>query len=99
MQIHADVSGVPIAFNRVGEGPVLGSAILGAVGAGIYADIPTAVAHMVHTERTLEPDRDRHEEYKFYVDRYTETYERMKEPMHRTTRHVAAKGAPAPAEK
>ena len=68
MQIHADVSGVPISFNKVGEGPVLGSAMLGAVGAGIYPDIPTAVEHMVHTERTLEPDPDRHEEYRFYVD-------------------------------
>jgi FGGY-family pentulose kinase len=99
MQIHADVSGVPIAFNRVGDGPVLGSAILGAVGAGLYPDIPTAVAHMVHTERTLEPDPGRHEEYKFYVDRYIETYERMKEPMHRMTRHVAATGASAPADR
>ena len=34
---------------------------------------------------------DRHEE--FYVD------ERMKEPMHRMTRHVAAKGASAPADR
>jgi FGGY-family pentulose kinase len=97
MQIHADVSGIPIALNRVGEGPVLGSAILGAVGAGVYPDVPTAVQHMVHTERTLEPDPDRHEEYKFFVERYIETYQRMKEPMHRTTRHVAAKGAAAPA--
>jgi FGGY-family pentulose kinase len=93
MQIHADVSGVPIAFNRVGEGPLLGSAILGAVAAGVHPDIRTAVQHMVHTERTLEPDPHRHEEYGFYVDRYIETYERMKEPMHRTTRHVAARGA------
>jgi hypothetical protein len=31
------------------------------------------------------------------VERYIETYQRMKEPMHRTTRHVAAKGAAAPA--
>jgi len=80
-------------------GPVLGSAILGAVGAGLYPDIRTAVAQMVHTDRTLEPDPDRHEEYKFYVDSYIETYERMKEPMHRMTRHVAATGASAPADR
>jgi FGGY-family pentulose kinase len=97
MQIHADVSGVPISFNKVGDGPVLGSAMLGAVGAGVYPDIPTAVEHMVHTERTLEPDPDRHEEYRFYVDRYIETYPRMQEPMHRTTRHVAARGTPVAA--
>jgi sugar (pentulose or hexulose) kinase len=49
---------------------------------------------MVHIERTIEPDPARHEEYKFYVDRYIETYPRMKEAMHMTTRHVAATGAP-----
>jgi FGGY-family pentulose kinase len=91
MQIHADVSNVPISLTRVGEGPVLGSAILGAVGAGVYPDISTAVDNMVHYERTIEPDPARHQEYQFYVDRYIETYDRMKEPMHRTTRHVAAK--------
>ena len=67
--------------------------------AGVYPDVPTAVAHMVHTERTLEPDPDRHEEYKLYVDRYIETYECMKEPMHRMTRHLAAKGASAPSDR
>jgi ribulose kinase len=82
----------------VGEGPVLGSAMLGAVGAGVYPDIPTAVEHMVHTERVIEPDAARHEEYRFYVDRYVETYERMKEPMHKTTRHVAASADRAPVQ-
>jgi ribulose kinase len=62
MQIHADVSNIPMSFTRVSEGPVLGSAILGAVGAGIYPDITTATEHMVHIERTLEPDPDRHED-------------------------------------
>jgi hypothetical protein len=28
------------------------------------------------------------------VDRYVETYARMQEPMHRTTRHIAAMGTP-----
>jgi ribulose kinase len=32
MQIHADVSGVPISFTKVGDGPVLGSAMLGGGG-------------------------------------------------------------------
>jgi FGGY-family pentulose kinase len=97
MQIHADVSNVPISLTKVGEGPVLGGAILGAVGGGVYPDIPTAVDNMVHYERTIEPDPARHEEYQFYVDRYIETYERMKEPMHKTTRHVAA-SVPVPVE-
>lgn len=89
MQIHADVSNVPITVNEVGEGPVLGAAILGAVGAGIHHDIPTAVDAMVHAERIVEPDQARHDEYRFYADRYTETYAQMRDLMHLTSRHVA----------
>lgn len=89
MQIHADVSNMPISFTRVSEGPVLGSAMLAAVGAGIYPDIPAAAKNMVHTSETIEPDPDRHEEYQFYLDRYMETYPQIKEQMHMTERHVA----------
>ena len=88
MQMHADVSNVPISLTREGEGPALGSAMLAAVGAGIYPDLQTAAEKMVHTERTVEPDAARHAEYEFYVDKYIETYERMKDLMHDTVRHV-----------
>src|SRR2546423_8370698 len=53
MQMHADVSNVPISLTSVGEGPVLGSAMLAAVGAGVYPDIQTAAANMVHTKHTI----------------------------------------------
>ena len=88
MQMHADVSNVPIALTRVSEGPVLGSAVIAAVGAGIYPDIPTASQNMVQTERTIEPDEEAHEAYQFYMDRYIETYPQMKDLMQETTRHV-----------
>jgi FGGY-family pentulose kinase len=97
MQMHADVSNVPISLTRETEGPVLGSAMLAAVGAGIYPNIQAAAEHMVHTERTIEPDKDRHEAYRFYVDRYIDTYPRMMDVMHKTTRHVA-ETAPAAAK-
>lgn len=93
MQIHADVSNVPISFTRVSEGPILGSAMLAAVGAEIYPDVPAAAEKMVHTSDTIEPDPERHEEYRFYVDRYMETYPQMKELMHKTVRR--APGNPA----
>ena len=96
MQMHADVSGVPISFTRESEAPVLGSAMLAAVGAGIYPDVHTAAENMVHTERTIEPDQSRHDEYQFYVDRYVETYPKMRESIHQTVRHVAS-GADAAA--
>ncbi len=54
MQIHADVSNVPIVLTAVPDGPALGSAILGAVGAGLFPDVQTAAEHMVHA---CAPDR------------------------------------------
>ncbi len=89
MQMHADVSNVPISFTKVSEGPVLGSAIIASVGAGIHPDIPTATESMVHTERTIEPNEEAHEAYQFYMDRYIETYPQMKDLMHEMTRHEA----------
>ncbi|MDQ3507781.1 MAG: FGGY family carbohydrate kinase [Actinomycetota bacterium] len=90
MQMHADVSNLPISFTKVSEGPVLGAAMLAAVGAGIYPDVQTASANMVHTERTIEPNAEAHEEYKFYMDRYVETYPKMRDLMHKTTRHESS---------
>jgi ribulose kinase len=89
MQMHADVSNLPVSFTRVPEAPTLGSAILGAVGAGLYPDIQTAAENMVHVESQIQPDQATHEAYKFYVDRYIETYPRMKDLMHEVSHHVA----------
>ena len=66
--------------------------MLAAVGAGIHSDLQAASAQMVHTERTLEPDQARHEEYRFWVERYIDTYPRMKDLMHETARHLADAG-------
>ena len=90
MQMHADVSNVPIAFTKVSEGPVLGAAMLASVGAGIYSDIPEAAENMVHTESTIEPNLEAHEAYKFYLERYIETYPEMKDSMHKMSQHEAA---------
>ena len=48
---------------------------------------------MLYTERTIEPDSGRHEEYRSYVDRYVETYLQMRPLRHKTVRHVASGGA------
>jgi FGGY-family pentulose kinase len=98
MQLHADVSNVPISITRETESPALGAAMLAAVGAGIHPDIPTAAAEMVHVERTIDPDPARHEQYGFFMDRYTELYPQVKDVMHQVARHVggarASAGAP-----
>jgi FGGY-family pentulose kinase len=88
MQLHADVSNVPISITRETESPALGAAMLAAVGAGLHPDVATAAAEMVHVERTIDPDPDRHEQYRFYMDRYTELYPQVKDVMHQVARHV-----------
>lgn len=93
MQLHADVSNVPISITRETESPALGAAMLAAVGAGIHPDIATAAAKMVHVERTIDPDPGRHEEYGFFMDRYAELYPQVKDVMHRVARHVGDAGA------
>jgi ribulose kinase len=90
MHIHADVSNVPITLTAVPDAPALGSAILAAVAAGLFPDVPTAADAMVHVRRRIEPDPERHETYKFYVDQYINTYPPLQEMMQETVRHVAA---------
>src|SRR6266568_2801143 len=91
MQIHADVSNLPITFTKVPDAAVLGSAILAAVGAGAYPDIQAAADHMVHASHRIEPDQQRHQEYQFYVEKYIATYHQMQDLIHDTVRHVAGR--------
>ena len=87
MQVHADVSNVPITVPKVTEGPCLGSAILGAVAAGIYPDVQTAADHMTSIDYVVKPDAKRHEEYQFYFEKYQEFYALAKDWMHQVTAH------------
>lgn len=86
-QMHADVCNLPIYIPKVTEGPCLGSAILGAVAAGVYDKIETAANSMVTIERKIEPDQTKHEEYLFYCNKYAEFYELAKGWMHSLTMH------------
>jgi ribulokinase len=88
MQIHADVSNVPITLTAVPDGPALGSAILGAVAAGLYPDLQTAADKMVQVRSRIEPNPDVHQVYQFYVDQYINTYPALQELTHVMTRHV-----------
>jgi FGGY-family pentulose kinase len=96
MQMHADVSGIPITLTEVGDSVILGGAILAAVGAGLFASMAEAVEAMVHEDHTIEPDPDAHERYRFFVDAYAEAYPAMRPLIHRMTEKVA-ENEPAPA--
>jgi FGGY-family pentulose kinase len=82
MQMHADVSGAPLTYTEGSEGPVLGAAIQAAVGAGVFPDLSSAAEEMVHFGRTLDPDPSRHEQYRFWLERYRELYPAIREVQH-----------------
>ena len=83
LQIHADVSDLPLSLTRVADAPALGSAILAAVGAGLYDDIAGAADAMVEVVRTVEPDPARHEAYRPIYQVYKDTYPALAHLLHR----------------
>ena len=83
MQIHSDVSGIPIQIPEIQDAPLLGSAILAAVASDIYPAVSDAAAVMVRIRDRIEPVADNHEQYKFYVERYIESYSQLTDIMHK----------------
>jgi FGGY-family pentulose kinase len=88
MQMHADVTGLPITLTRVQEAAALGPAVLAAAGAGFFGSVAQAARAMVHETETLEPDAERHREYAFFLEQYVETYPRIRDLVHDVARHV-----------
>jgi FGGY-family pentulose kinase len=100
LQMHADVSGLPIAVTKVSEATVFGAAIAAAVGFGAYANLTEAAAAMVRQDYVVEPNRNDHERYGFYFDCYRETHAALKPLMHdmarrrpKTARSAAGQGS------
>ncbi len=82
IQMHADVTGIPIELTEVGDAVVLGAGVLAATGAGLYPSVSAAAAAMVRTAVVLEPDPERHAAYRPFVDAYTRTYPLLREEIH-----------------
>ncbi|MDV3426801.1 MAG: xylulose kinase [Bacillota bacterium] len=87
VNIHADVCNLPISIPKVSEAPALGSAILASVVAGAYDSVQSAAGKMVHYVDRVEPNLERHEEYKFYLKKYIDIYPILKDWMHEVTTH------------
>lgn len=68
-QVSADIMGIPLYRVRSSEGAAFGAAMLAAVGAGAYVDVPAAGAAMVQRVDESRPQPAT-------VDRYHEIYER-----------------------
>lgn len=91
MQMHADVTGIPITMTTVGDAVALGSAMCAAVGAGFFTDLPSAARSMVHEAEVLGPDPARHQEYEFYLERYAAAYPALRDQIHAVVDHEAVK--------
>lgn len=74
-QIQADIYGSPCTKMREGECTVIGSAILGGVGAGVFKTVGEGCEVMLHKVGTYEPDPKNHaiynELYQIWQDSYT----------------------------
>ncbi len=56
LQLHADVSGIPVEVVAQDEPGAFGAAILAGVGAGLYPSVSVAVERLVQVARRFEPD-------------------------------------------
>jgi ribulose kinase len=71
---HADATGCRIVLAEEPEAVLLGSAILGAVAAGRYADLPAAMRAMSRAGRVIEPEGG---ELRRYHDAKHAVFQRM----------------------
>lgn len=75
-QMLCDLFAFPVRTAESSEGAALGAAVLAAVGAGIYSDVPSACRRMVKlSEQTQTPDSQLMQDYRrlhvFYTTLYT----------------------------
>jgi sugar (pentulose or hexulose) kinase len=69
MQLHADLTGVPVEVVAQDEPGTFGAAILAGVACGAYSSVSDAVADLVVVARRFEPDRERGRLYADVRDR------------------------------
>ncbi len=74
-QIQADVYGRPVQTLKVGESTVLGAALLGGVGAGVFRSIEEGVEALVQVTGEVEPDMKNHALYEDLYQAYVKAYE------------------------
>jgi xylulokinase len=80
-QMQADVFGLPVTALNATEGPAYGAALLAAVGAGIYPDVPAACDATLRERDRLNPDPAQHAVYERYYAVYRQLYPALRESM------------------
>jgi len=87
MQIQSDVLGLPIFLTEEPNAPLLGDAILASFGSGYYKSIEEAVSRMVRIKKKVIPDLENTEAYRYYVEKYIQTYPALRSLMHDMVKH------------
>ena len=77
-QIKADVTGKKIVVPMSDTATTLGAAILAGIGCGVYGSYEEAVNKTIKITRVHEPDMEKHEQYKKYMELYLELYNDLK---------------------
>jgi ribulose kinase len=97
LQIHADVTGMPLRITACGDAPSLGCAVLAAAAIGAHASVADAATAMVRPSRTVYPDAAAHAAYQPFFDAYCRLYGDSREVV-RQTAAAAEAAASVPAE-
>jgi xylulokinase len=78
-QLTADIMGIPLYTVNTSEGGAFGAAILAAVGAGAYPDVPTACKQMVRKVDVFNPDAAGMSDYQRLYPTFRALYPALKE--------------------
>ncbi|CAD5108143.1 FGGY-family carbohydrate kinase [Zestomonas carbonaria] len=93
MQLTADIFGLPAERPHTYETSGLGAAVACAVGLGLHADFPTAIAAMTRVGAVFQPDPQARRTYeRLYREVYQGMYRQLK-PLYRSIREIT--GYPA----
>ena len=73
-RLTTDIMGIPLHRVNTSEGAAFGAAILAAVGAGAYSDVPGACSVMVQRTDESTPERNQVNAYNEFYERYRALY-------------------------
>jgi xylulokinase len=79
LQLTTDIMGIPLYTINTGESSAFGAAILAAVGAGTYADVPTACANMIRRVDTIQPNAEAVANYERLYPSFRALYPALKD--------------------
>lgn len=95
MRVKAALAGRPIVVPNVAEATCLGAAMLGGIGAGVYAGVDDARERIRTSSRTVESDVHLQ---RVYRDRYNRIHLRLYETL-RDIHHAIGNGAEPESER